>query len=97
MKDYAMYLIKKMQPFKSCTLLSAHTHFWQTFAVVLNGSLTPTPSSSPSLPAVNFSVLQLFSFSCAHCTISVGGEAARGAGIKDNSSCVICGYLVTLC
>lgn len=28
-KDYAVYLIKRMQPFKSCTLVSIHSHFWQ--------------------------------------------------------------------
>lgn len=97
MKDYAVYLIKKMQPFKSCTLLSVYTHFWQIFAVVLSGSLTPTPSSSLSLPAVNFLFIQLYLFSCAHCTISAGGEAARGAATRDSISCVICGHLVTLC
>lgn len=50
-KDYAMYLIKRMQPCKSCTLVSVHTHFWKTFAVVLSGSLPLPPP-----PAVNSSV-----------------------------------------
>lgn len=79
-KNYAMYLIKRMQPFKSCTLLGIQTHFWQTFDVVLSGALCPphTPHCSQLSCSSN----------CTHSAVLIasflldGGEAARGAAIR---------------
>lgn len=77
-KDYFEYLIRKKQPFKSCTLVSIHAPFWQTFVVVLRGCSPLLPllafSSSPAHPAS--------SLSCAHCVTHAGREAVRGGTVR---------------
>lgn len=68
-KDYAMYVIKRTQPLKSCTLVSICTHFWQTHTVVLSGSFPlPPPPQSTLL------FIKLYAFSCAHCIILLEGR-----------------------
>lgn len=69
-KDYFEYLIRKKQPFKSCTLVSIHAPFWQTFVVVLRGC---SPPSSPCLLSALLQLIQL-----AHSAVLIASLMLEG-------------------